>query len=234
MKRFIITFFMAFINVAAFSQQIYNVRVSSMADGAFEQYYGAVKVTGDVMNGMKEGLWIENHPNAELPHFIIQYKEDKKDGLYMEFDKQGNLVKMVDYKNEMLHGDYYVWNKNGRITKKQQYKEGLLDGKSVIYTDKGFIQEESEYKEGKRHGITTWYLTEEKMQGPKYVMYTYQNGMFEGVQETYYENGNIKTQKMFSNNVQHGAAIEYYEDGRIKSEANYKNGELKGRVKEYE
>ena len=49
----------------------------------------------------------------------------------------------------------------------------------------------------------------------------------------YYENGNVKTSKMFSNNVQNGPAIEYYEDGRVKSEANYKNGELKGRVKEY-
>lgn len=218
----------------AFSQYIYNVRVSSMADGSFEQYYGNVKVVGDVMNGMKDGNWIENYPNSDMPRYIIQYKEDKRDGLYLEFDKQGNLIKKTDYKDDLIHGGSFDWNKNGRISKKQEYKEGQLDGKSVIYTDKGFIQEESEYKEGKRHGITTWYLNEEKQQGPKYVMYTYQDGKFEGVQETYYENGNIKTQKMFSNNVQHGAAIEYYEDGRIKSEANYKNGELKGRVKEYE
>lgn len=43
----------------------------------------------------------------------------------------------------------------------------------------------------------------------KYVMYTYKNGMFEGVQETYYENGSVK------------------------SECAYKNGEVKGKVKEY-
>ena len=217
----------------AFSQQIYNVRVSLMADGKFEQQYGTIKVGGDVLNGMKDDNWIENHPNSDIPHFIIQYKEDKKNGLYLEFDKQANLIKMIDYKDDVMDGGNYAWDKNGRMTSKQEYKEGKLDGKSVIYTDKGFIQEESEYKAGKRHGITTWYLYGEKAQGPKYVMYTYQDGMFEGVQETYYENGNVKTSKMFSNNVQNGPAIEYYEDGSIKSEANYKNGELKGRVKEY-
>ena len=226
MKKVIITILMAMMNVVAFTQQIYNVRVSSMADGRFEQQYGTIKVSGDVMNGMKDGNWIENHPNSDIPHFIIQYKEDKKDGLYLEFDKQANLIKKIEYKNDSMHGGDYAWDKNGRMTSKQEYKEGMLDGKSVIYTDRGFIQEEAEYKAGKRHGITTWYLYGEKMQGPKYVMYTYQ--------ETYYENGNIKTQKMFSNNVQNGPAIEYYEDGRVKSEANYKNGKLKGRVKEYD
>jgi antitoxin component YwqK of YwqJK toxin-antitoxin module len=64
-------------------------------------------------------------------------------------------------------------------------------------------------------------------------MYTYKDGMFEGVQETYYENGNVKTRKMFSNNVANGLATEYYEDGSVKSECTYKNGEVKGKVKEY-
>ena len=71
--------------VTAFSQQIYNVRVSSMEDGDFEQMYGTVKVCGEVLNGMKEGSWVENHPNSDIPHFIIQYKEDKKNGLYLVF-----------------------------------------------------------------------------------------------------------------------------------------------------
>ena len=146
MKKVIITILMAMMNVVAFTQQVYNVRVSSMADGRFEQYYGAVKVSGDVLNGMKDGNWIENHPNSDIPHFIIQYKEDKKDGLYLEFDKQANLIKKIEYKNDSMHGGNYTWDKNGRATTKQEYKEGMLDGKSVIYTDKGFVQEEADRK----------------------------------------------------------------------------------------
>ncbi len=233
MKKIVITILMAMMNVITFSQHIYNVKVSEQADGKFEQIYGAITVSGDVLNGMKVGNWVENYPNSDLPHYIIQYKEGKKNGLYLEFDKQAKIIKKIEYKDDLIHGTNLAW-KNGRISVKQEYKDGKLNGKSLIYTDKGFVQEESEYKEGKRHGVTTWYMVEEKIQGPKYVMYTYQDGKFEGVQETYYENGNVKTRKMFSNNVQHGPAIEYYEDGKVKSEANYKNGELKGKVKEYD
>ena len=219
--------------VASFSQQIYNVRVSSMEDGAFEQMYGAIKVYGDVLNGMKDGAWVETHPNTDLPRYIIHYKADKKDGLYLEFDKLANLIKKIDYKNDIIDGGAYSWNRGGKIASKQEYKEGQLYGNSVLYTDKGFIQEESGYKAGKRDGVTTWYLYAEKTQGPKYVMYTYKDGKFEGLQETYYENGNVKTRKMFSDNVANGPATEYYEDGSVKSECIYKNGEVKGRVKEY-
>ena len=233
MKKIILALAMMVFAVTAFSQQIYNIRVSSMEDGAFEQMYGAIKVYGDVLNGMKDGAWVENHPSTDVPHFIIHYKEDKKNGLFLEFDKQANLIKKIDYKNDMIDGCSYSWNKGGKIASRQEYKEGQLDGESVIYTDKGFIQEESFYKEGKRHGVTTWYLYAEKAQGPKYVMYTYVDGKFEGVQETYYEDGKVKTSKMFANNVANGPAVEYYEDGSVKSECTYKNGEVKGRVKVY-
>ncbi|MBO7287003.1 MAG: toxin-antitoxin system YwqK family antitoxin [Bacteroidales bacterium] len=233
MKKIFLTLVMMLFVVTAFSQQIYNVRVSSMSDGIFEQMYGAVKVYGGVLNGMKDGTWVESHPGTDVPHYIICYKEDKKNGIYLEFDKQANLVNKADYKNDMIDGLSCSFDKNGRSLSKQEYKEGQLDGKSILYTDRGYIQEESEYKAGKRDGVTTWYLYNEKMQGPKYVMYTYKDGKFEGVQETYYENGNVKTRKMFSNNVANGLATEYYEDGSLKSECTYKNGEVKGRVKEY-
>ena len=151
----------------------------------------------------------------------------------MEFDKQANIIKKIDYKNDMIDGQSCVWYKGGRLSCKQEYKEGKQDGRSIICYDNGFLQEESDYKDGKRHGTTIWYSYADKMQGNKAVMYTYQNGLFEGLQETYYDDGKVKSQKMFSNNVANGAAIEFYEDGSIKSECTYKNGELKGKVKEY-
>lgn len=233
MKKIFFTLSMMLFAMTAFSQQIYNIKVTDRQDGVFEHYYGTVKVTGNILNGMKDGSWVENHPNSELPHFIIQYKEGKKEGLYLELDKQGRLLKKVDYKNDMMDGLNYAWRTNGLISVKQEYKEGELDGRSLIYNEYGFIQEESQYKSGNRDGVTIWYAYADKQQGPIYVMYTYKDGKFEGVQETYYEDGRVKTHKMFSNNVQNGPAIEYYEDGSIKSESNYKNGEVKGKVKEY-
>lgn len=233
MKRIVFTFTIMMFAVTVFSQQIYNIKTSDVQSGKYEQYYGTIKVSGEVLNGLKVGAWVESHPNTDLPHFIIQYKDGKKDGLYLEFDKQGGIVKKIDYNDDLIDGLNCVWNRGGRMSVKQEYQKGKLNGKSTIYYDNGFIQEESYYKDGKRHGVTMWYSYADKMQGVVAVMYTYMDGLFEGVQETYYEDGSVKTQKMFSNNVANGPAVEYYEDGSVKSESNYKNGELKGKVKEY-
>lgn len=233
MKKVVVTLLMMMFCLAGTSQQILKVKADVKQDGAYEEMLGNIKITGEVMNGMKNGTWTEYHPNLDLPHYIIQYKEDKRDGLYIEVDRQAYLVKKYEYKNDLLEGTAYEWFRSGRMSKKQEYKAGKLDGKTVKYYDKGFLQEESEYKDGKKNGVTIWYAYGEKGQGPKVAMYTYIDGKFEGPQETYYEDGRVKTSKMFSGNVQNGPAIEYYEDGSIKSEANYKNGELKGKVKEY-
>lgn len=233
MKKVIFTITMMLLVMTAFSQQIYNIKVDAKADGPYDESLGTIRITGEVLNGQRHGTWTEYHSNTELPHYIIQYNDGKKDGLYIEIDRQSYLVKKSEYKNDLLNGTVYEWFRGGRLSKKQEYKDGQLDGKTAIYYDNGFLQEESEYKDGKKNGVTTWYVYANKEQGGKIAMYTYADGKFEGVQELYYEDGTVSSRKMFSNNVQNGAATEYYEDGSIKSEANYKNGEVKGKVKEY-
>ncbi len=233
MKKTILTITMILFAVSAFSQQIYKIKLDNIADGLYEEMFGSVKITGEVANGMKQGTWTEYHANMEMPHYIIQYNNDKKDGLYIEIDRQAYITKKLEYKNDLVSGMTYEWFRGGKLSKKHDYKDGKLDGKTVIYYDKGFLQEESEYKDGKKNGVTIWYAYGDKEQGAKVAMYTYVDGKFEGLQETYYEDGSIMSQKMFSNNVLEGMAIEFYEDGSVKTEAKYKNGELKGKIKEY-
>lgn len=219
--------------LSVFSQAVETFNVSDKADGVLEHNIGSIAISGTVLNGLKTGTWVENHPDKDLPHFIIQYKEGKKDGLFIEIEKNGYIVQKSEYQGGKLHGELCEWYRSGRLSKKQNYKNGLLDGKSVICYDKGYIQEEAEYKEGKRNGVTVWYSYADRGQGSKAAMYTYKDGVFEGLQEVYYENGKVKSTKMFSNNVANGSAIEFYEDGSIKSECTYKDGEVKGKVKEY-
>ena len=232
-KTLLILMMMSFVMTAS-AQQIYNVKTSDKADGMMEQNIGTIKLSGEVLNGLKTGTWVENFPNTELPHYIIQYLEGKKNGLYLEFNKEGYIIKKIDYKNDLIDGSSSEWTRSGILLKKQEYKNGQLDGRTVICYDNGFLQEESEYKEGKKHGVTVWYSYANKAQGPKAVMYTYENGQFEGPQEVYYESGYLKSVKMFSGNKANGSSYDLYEDGSIKSECTYKNGEIKGKVKEYE
>ena len=202
-------------------------------DGAFVTNNKGIKIYGQVLDGMKTGTWTETHASTELPHFIIQYANDKKEGLYLEFDKQGNITKKMEYKNDLMDGTYYRF-KNAILMECVNYQEGKKNGESTVYYEKGTIMETSNFKDGQRDGITIWYANKDRTQGEMVAKYTYQAGKFEGLQETYYESGAVKTQKMFSDNVQNGPAYEFYEDGSLKSEANFKNGEQKGKTKEYQ
>jgi len=234
MKKFLLMLLLSALCSVGFAQRMNYINVSRLADGRYYDESAGIKVSGWVLDGKKTGTWIECHSDSEMPHFIVQYIDDNIEGLYMEIDKQGSVTKQMEYKDGKMEGTYLKWAKGGRLIEMVSYRNGEKDGQSKICYERGTIQEESNYKEGKRDGVTIWYAFAEKEQGPKVAMYTYKNGRFDGVQETYYDNGNVKTRKMFVDNVQNGMAVEFYEDGSVKSETNYKNGEISGKVKEYE
>ena len=146
--------------------------------------------------------------------------------------RQGSIIKKVEYLNDKMNGTLFKY-KNSILVERVDYQEGVKNGESVIYYEKGTIMESSNYKNDQRDGVTIWYANRDKNQGEKVAMYTYKEGVFDGVQETYFEDGAVKTKKTFSGNILEGPAYEFYEDGSLKTEANYKKGELKGKVKEY-
>jgi len=233
MKKLFFAMMFAAISSLGFAQKIDNVNVENHPDGRYSENVSEINISGYVLNGKKTGTWIECYSKSELPHFIRQYVDGNLDGVCFDIDKQGTITKQAEYRNGKLEGNVIRWFRGGILHDIVSYKNGLKDGPSKICYDKGTIQEESNYKEGQRDGVTIWYSFNEKSQGPKVAMYTYKDGQFEGVQETYYDDGTVKTRKMFKDNVQNGLSVEFYEDGSVKSEANYKKGEISGKVKEY-
>ncbi len=232
MKKLFVTILLSITCVFGFAQTMDKLSVDGKADGGFVNDSKGVKIYGTVLGGQKSGTWTETYANTEVPHFIIQYADNVRNGLYLEFDKQANLVKKVEYKNGLMDGTYFKF-KNAILIERVDYQQGQKNGESTVYYEKGTVMETSNFKNGQRDGITIWYANKDKIQGEMVAMYTYKDGKFEGVQETYYESGAVKTQKMYSNNVPNGPAYEFYEDGSLKTEANFKNGEQKGKIKEY-
>lgn len=234
MKKLFFTLLFVAICSVGFAQKMDAVNVGNSPDGRYVSDESSdVKITGWVLGGNKSGTWIEYYTNSEMPHFIRQYVNGELEGVCFDIDKQGSITKQAEYKGGKLEGTVVRWSRGGITRDIVNYKNGLKEGPSKICYDKGTIQEESYYKENKRDGVTIWYAYNEKSQGPKVAMYTYKNGKFEGVQETYYEDGSVKTRKLFKNNLQDGLSVEFYEDGSVKSETTYEKGEISGKVNEY-
>lgn len=59
------------------------------------------------------------------------------------------------------------------------------------------------------------------------------DGMWDGLYEYYYENGQIKFKNTYNEGVWDGLAEEYYRNGQLRRRENYKNNALDGLAEEY-
>ena len=207
MRRTLIITILALFAMPIFAQNIENVDVTKAPNGKFTTTIHDCAIEGTVLNGLKDGTWVEYHNGSmHLPKLIVNYEKGKKNGVYIEIDKTGSIVKKAEYKHDVLNGQQGEWYRGGRLSKLNTYKDGILDGEQIICYEKGGNLEVANYKDGLRDGTTTWYSEN----GQKKMTIEYKKGQFEGRQES------------------------FYPDGSLKSEAFYKNGKLQGKVKTYE
>ena len=206
MRKTLIIIAMALLAMPTFAQTIETVDVTKASNGKFTTKAHDFTIEGQVVNGKKEGTWIEYfNSNTYLPKKIVNYVNGKKNGVFVEIDKTGSITKKAEYKDDVLEGQASEWYRGGRLSKLNTYKNGKLNGKQILCYEKGGNLEVSEYKDGQRDGLTTWFYED----GQKKMTIVYKEGEFNGKQES------------------------FYPDGQLKSEATYKNGVLQGKKKTY-
>ena len=69
--------------------------------------------------------------------------------------------------------------------------------------------------------------------GKTQALMPYKNGVEDGINIIYYENGNIEYEKNVSNNGRTVYEKHYFSSGKLDFEATYKDGQLDGVVKKY-
>jgi len=146
----------------------------------FEDKPGLVRVTvnqgltisqqGNYLNGKREGIWSEFHPNGLLKT-ATSYVNGTKEGLFAELNQTGQLTKRYFYHNNIRHGEYreFIYS---TVKEERTYNMGKLEGLVKIYYDGGKIMEEGVYVNGLRDGVSKWY----DQNGNVTIAYEYKNG----------------------------------------------------------
>src|ERR1051325_6838218 len=69
-----------------------------------------------VINGLKQGLWIEKDTNVVGEIFTNHnnYLNGKLNGLCKTYDSKGTLLVSIQFKNGKKEGDYIVYSGNGK------------------------------------------------------------------------------------------------------------------------
>lgn len=171
------------------------------------------------------GTWILFQSN-QVPKSVIQYKNGKRHGNYLEWNTQGRLVLRHQYVNDTLNGLQTNFAGNGNRLKVYNYKMGVLEGLQQVFDSNEKILESGYYVNGIKDGLFAWYFSNGKLA----TEYIYKNGKIEGDVLYYHEDGiQMKSRMTYVNNLRHGNYFEYYNNGVLKVQGKFKEDKKEGK-----
>lgn len=95
----------------------------------------------------------EYHKNGQMKTRYFWYIIDKTlfgksslDGMYSEYDEQGNLLQSIMYQNNKMNGEYVIYYPNGKPKSITTYINDLRFGKKTTYFSNGGMASELIYE----------------------------------------------------------------------------------------
>jgi len=201
--------------------------------------------------GLKQGTWREFYADDKIMK-EVNYEDDKINGLYKEYDENGDLTLILKYEGGKIVEDNTIeaedidikneYDESGNLTYSGAFRnfkplgihrEYDINGNvrnAYIYNDNGVkISEGIVDREGNKTGNwRNFYATGElKSEGQ------YRNNLQQGKWVFYFANGNIEQTGEFDNGNINGKWVWYYENGTVKREEEFYNGREEGIFIEY-
>jgi antitoxin component YwqK of YwqJK toxin-antitoxin module len=135
---------------------------------------GTVLEQGDYLNGYRQGVYTEFHPNGFIKS-SVGYVNGKKQGQYVLVDDKGQVQERSTYHLDLLHGLHFKYNRSN-LKESSQYNKGKLHGLVEKYYPNGSIMERSNYNAGQLDGTARWY----DQAGVNTIAYNYKMGELVG------------------------------------------------------
>jgi uncharacterized protein len=210
-----------------------------------------VKVNRRDKNSLKQGVWVEFHPNGKIRQEGT-YKDDRKNGYFKDYTENGDLIRVVKYVNDVpqpdaaeiqklqVQNEYYP---DGKIRSTTMYRYGVPEGVKREFTPDGQIAKSVEYHDGTIIGEGT-VLEDGSRDGPWKEFYSdgslraegkYEAGKRAGDWKFYHPNGKIEqTGKYTRSGKPDGIWNWYFDNGQLLREETYYNGLRDGLSEEYD
>lgn len=194
--------------------------------------------------GKKQGIWKTFYGNEKLKTYA-NYKDDKLNGYYREYNPYGELIKSEYYLNGKLT---VLEEEKNHESKKQVKKEYFPDGKlkksgayventpvgihkifndkgeiinSILYNEKGIKRGEGIVdKKDKKQGNWKYFYPNGKLKSKG----KYENGKKEGKWIYFFNNGKTEQKGSFKNGRPSGLWTWYYENGNIRRAGKFNKG----------
>jgi antitoxin component YwqK of YwqJK toxin-antitoxin module len=195
----------------------------------------------------------EYYPNGKVKR-EASFRDGKREGVWREFDEQGNVLNSQTYQKGVLVGQGIVDTDGKRrglfkefypdnsLRAEGVFVDGLRSGEWKFYYHNGQIQEIGSYKEGQPDGIWTWYYDNGQKQIEEQFFKGTPNGSYKEydsrgniiVTGTYFygmkngkwteEIGDMRTQGEYRNDKQIGEWVSYYDNDKLAFKGTFNAG----------
>lgn len=168
---------------------------------------GMLLQTISYQNGLKEGLSIRYWEPE-----IIAYQEKYSKGRLMEasyFDVKGTLISEIKEGN----GFRAIFGKK-ILQALQEYRGGNQEGIVRLFDENHILLREYSVKNNEKDGVEIDYYPSRTQPLPRLLM-SWKLGVLQGPVKTWYENGNLESQREMSQNKRNGLSTAWYQNGAL-------------------
>ena len=113
----------------------------------YSYYTGSLTFRESYSKGIKEGPSVKYYSNG-IKAEVIHWKDDLKQGSWMQFYEDSSLRLSSFYEADLLHGRYSVYNPRQILILDGNYKMGKMDGEWSFYDNEGKLQRRLRYRDG--------------------------------------------------------------------------------------
>lgn len=177
---------------------------------------GTLFQSAEYKNGQKEGLSIRYWNNSQLA-----YQETYQEGRLINacyFDPYGSKISEI----QEGEGQRAILGKSS-LQELQTFHGGIQEGEVRVFDETEHLIRLYHVKNGMKHGEEIDYFPNTTQ--PK-LLISWNAGMMQGSIKTWYENGNLESQREVSGNKKNGLLTAWYRNGALMLVEEYDNDKL--------
>ncbi|MBR1513174.1 MAG: hypothetical protein IJ622_02650 [Bacteroidales bacterium] len=215
-----------------------------LRDGFYKEYdeKGNLKKITKFVNDVEQVLTSDQKPLVMQREYYpsgkvkreASFRDGKREGVWREFDEDGNVINSQTYKKGALvgqgivgtdgkrRGDYKEFYPDSTLRAEGLFIDGLRSGEWKFYYQNGKVQEVGSYKEGDPDGVWVWYHEN----GQKQIEEQFYKGQHNGPYKEYDAKGNLMVSGTYFDGMKNGKWTEQI--GDMRTEGEYRNDKQVG------
>lgn len=216
-------------------------------EGTSEYYHpnGKPKKNAPYKKNQIDGTVTKFYPNGNTME-TVHYRQGQKHGNAERFWESGEVAAVEQWQNgKLAKGRYTDEQKNsiaevnygngfrahfnqGRLDQLQEYTNGELLGLIQEFDANGILTHEFHVEKGNKHGEERYFREVARAGEEPDVKYSLEwyEGDVQGLVKTWYDSGQLESQKEMSGNTKHGVSTAWYSDGKLMFIEEYEHGRL--------